>query len=115
MTIAGCTQINRSHLGQEVEVRGWVHNRRDHGGVIFIDCRDQSGLVQVVFEPELVDVFSKAESLRHESVIAVSGQVRLRPEGMHNPNMPTGEIEILAKQIDILNHAQTPPFYRMII
>ena len=110
MTIAGCTQINRSHLGQEVEVRGWVHNRRDHGGVIFIDCRDQSGLVQVVFEPELVDVFSKAESLRHESVIAVSGQVRLRPEGMHNPNMPTGEIEILAKQIDILNHAQTPPF-----
>ena len=67
-------------------------------------------MVQVVFEPELVDVFSKAESLRHESVIAVSGQVRLRPEGMHNPNMPTGEIEILAKQIDILNHAQTPPF-----
>jgi aspartyl-tRNA synthetase len=105
-----CTEVNESMTTQTVELCGWVHSRRDHGGVIFLDIRDRSGLVQVVYEPERSDVFALAEKLRHEDVVRLSGVVRLRPEGMINPAMQTGKIEVLGMALDILNHAQTPPF-----
>jgi aspartyl-tRNA synthetase len=97
-------------IGAQTTVCGWVHHRRDHGGVIFLDIRDASGVVQVVYEPELSDVFSMAEMLRHEFVVRISGQVRLRPEGMVNEKMTTGHIEILGSSLDILNRSETPPF-----
>ena len=105
-----CTHINEALVASEVTLCGWVHNRRDHGGVIFLDIRDSSGLVQVVYEPERSDVFVLAEKLRHEYVICLTGQVRLRPEGMVNPAMITGKIEVVGTQLDILNQSQTPPF-----
>jgi len=89
---------------------GWVHRRRDHGGVIFVDLRDRHGLVQIVFNPDRVASFAAAESLRSEYVIRVTGLVRLRPEGGANPNLVSGEIEVLAHDMEILNAAQTPPF-----
>jgi aspartyl-tRNA synthetase len=89
---------------------GWVHRRRDHGGVIFVDLRDRHGLVQIVFNPDRVASFAAAESLRSEYVIRVTGLVRLRPEGGANPNLVSGEIEVLAHDLEILNAAQTPPF-----
>src|SRR6187399_147263 len=89
---------------------GWVHRRRDHGGVIFVDLRDREGLVQIVFNPDRVATFKLAESLRSEFVIRVSGAVRLRPDGGANPNLVSGEIEVLAHDMEILNAAQTPPF-----
>lgn len=105
-----CTEINEKMIDSSVDICGWVHNRRDHGGVIFLDIRDRMGIVQVVFEPELSDVFQIAEKLRHEFVVAISGQVRLRPDGMINEKMPTGRIEIVGNVLTILNQAQTPPF-----
>lgn len=105
-----CASVNETLTEQTVSVCGWVHNRRDHGGVIFLDVRDRSGLVQVVYEPELADIFSAAEKLRHEFVVRMKGVVRLRPEGMINEKMPTGRIEIVGKELEILNQAQTPPF-----
>jgi aspartyl-tRNA synthetase len=105
-----CTNVNESLLGQLVTVCGWVHTRRDHGGVIFLDIRDRSGLVQVVYEPELEMVFALAETLRREYVVHIRGTVRFRPEGMVNERMPTGRIEILGTALDIFNHAKTPPF-----
>jgi aspartyl-tRNA synthetase len=89
---------------------GWVHRRRDHGGVIFVDLRDREGLVQIVFNPDRTATFATAETLRNEFVIQVTGLVRLRPEGGANPNLASGEIEVLAHEIEILNAAQTPPF-----
>lgn len=105
-----CTNINESMKSTSVTICGWVHNRRDHGGVIFLDIRDSSGLVQVVYEPELGAVFALAEKLRHEDVICLTGTVRLRPQGMINPAMATGHIEVVGTQLDILNQSQTPPF-----
>ncbi|PVV26535.1 MAG: aspartate--tRNA ligase [gamma proteobacterium symbiont of Ctena orbiculata] len=105
-----CGQINSSHIGQEVELCGWVHRRRDHGGVIFIDLRDREGLVQVVYDPDLPDVFSIAEHVRNEYVLRIKGRVRARPEGTVNPDLPTGEIEILGLELEVLNRAETPPF-----
>lgn len=105
-----CTSVNETLLNKSVSVCGWVHNRRDHGGVIFLDIRDRSGLVQVVYEPELAEVFKIAEKLRHEYVVRIEGNVRLRPAGMINEKMPTGKIEILGQTLQILNQAQTPPF-----
>jgi aspartyl-tRNA synthetase len=96
--------------GQSVTVCGWVHNRRDHGGVIFLDIRDRSGIVQVVYEPELADVFNIAEKLRHEFVVSIKGTVRDRPQGMINDRIPTGRIEILGTGLEILNQSLTPPF-----
>jgi len=104
-----CGHLNASHIDQEVEICGWVHRRRDHGGVIFIDLRDREGLVQVVYDPDLPDIFSIAEQVRSEFVLRVKGRVRRRPEGTENPNMPTGEVEILGLELDVLNHADTPP------
>ena len=105
-----CGQINASHIDQEVELFGWVHRRRDHGGVIFIDLRDREGLVQVVYDPDLPEVFSVAEQVRNEFVLRIKGKVRARPEGTVNPELPTGEIEILGLELEVMNRAETPPF-----
>jgi aspartyl-tRNA synthetase len=105
-----CGRIDRKRLGQIVTVCGWVHRRRDHGGVIFIDLRDREGLVQVVCDPDRAATFATAESLRNEFVIAVSGMVRPRPEGTVNTSLVSGEIEMLAHEIEILNTSLTPPF-----
>ncbi len=105
-----CGHINASHIDQEVEICGWVHRRRDHGGVIFIDLRDREGLVQVVYDPDLPEIFATAEQVRSEYVLKVRGRVRARPEGTVNPDMPTGEIEILGLGLEVLNRADTPPF-----
>lgn len=105
-----CGQLNASHLDQDISICGWVHRRRDHGGVIFIDLRDREGLVQVVFDPDAPESFQVAERVRNEYVLQIRGKVRRRPDGTENKNMPTGEIEILGKQVEILNSAETPPF-----
>lgn len=105
-----CTEVNESLLGESVNICGWVHNRRDHGGVIFLDIRDRSGILQVVYEPEQADIFPIAEKLRHEFVISLRGTVRSRPSGMVNPKMQTGAIEVLGNSLEILNSAKTPPF-----
>ena len=105
-----CGRIDRQRLGQTVSVCGWVHRRRDHGGVIFIDLRDREGLVQVVCDPDRAATFASAEKLRHEFVIGVTGLVRPRPEGTVNPDLQTGEIEILAHELVILNPSLPTPF-----
>jgi aspartyl-tRNA synthetase len=106
-----CGQIDEKLIGQEVSVTGWVHRRRDHGGVIFVDLRDREGLLQVVFDPDRPEIFSEAERIRGEFVLAVKGKVRQRPEGTINPNMPTGQIEVLAEELVTLNDSETPPFH----
>lgn len=105
-----CGDINETLIDDTVTFCGWVHRRRDHGGVIFLDVRDREGLVQVVFDPDTVDAFNVADSVRSEFVVQIVGRVRGRPEGATNDNMRTGKIEILGKEITILNKAQTPPF-----
>ncbi len=105
-----CGRIDRRYLDQTITVMGWVHRRRDHGGVIFVDLRDREGLVQVVFDPDRAESFGLAEKLRHEYCIAVEGLVRPRPEGTVNPNLVSGEIEVLAHSIEIFNASPTPPF-----
>jgi len=106
-----CKELGSANIGKEVVLMGWVQRRRDHGGVIFIDLRDRNGLTQVVFNPEHnSDVHEKAHEIRSEFVLAVKGQVEHRPEGMTNPDLVTGEIEIMADELRILNKAQTPPF-----
>ena len=104
-----CGDVNASHVDQEVEVCGWVNRRRDHGGVIFIDLRDRDGLIQCVFDPDLEDVFATAEQVRNEFVLRIKGLVRLRPEGTTNDALSTGEIEVLGRELEILNRADTPP------
>lgn len=107
-----CGALGSQQAGQEVILTGWVSRRRDHGGLIFVDLRDRSGLVQVVFEPDMPNnAFQKAESLRGEYVIAVKGKVSARPEGTVNPNLATGEVEVYVSELRILNAAKTPPFY----
>jgi len=105
-----CGLISRQHLSTDVELCGWVHRRRDHGGVIFIDLRDREGIVQIVFDPDRPEPFKVAERLRNEYVVKVSGRVRPRPDGTVNPNLVSGEIEVLAHTVEILNTAVTPPF-----
>jgi aspartyl-tRNA synthetase len=105
-----CGSISRAHLGQTVTVFGWIHRRRDHGGVIFLDMRDRAGLLQVVCDPDYPAPFGIAETLRNEFVVRVSGKVRPRPEGTVNANLVSGEIEVLADEIEILNPSLTPPF-----
>jgi aspartyl/asparaginyl-tRNA synthetase len=105
-------ELSKDLAGQRVTLMGWVHRRRDHGGLIFIDLRDRSGLVQVVFSPEKdPDAFRLAESIRNEYVLAISGLVQERPEGTINPNLATGEIEVYADKLEVLNPAKTTPFY----
>src|SRR5688500_5490180 len=105
-----CGLVSRKHLDSTVTLCGWVHRRRDHGGVIFIDLRDREGLVQIVCDPDTPATFQTADRLRSEFVIKVSGRVRRRPEGTVNPNLVSGEVEVLAKDIEILNASLTPPF-----
>jgi aspartyl-tRNA synthetase len=106
-----CGQVNSALVGRDVRVAGWVHGRRDHGGVIFIDLRDREGLLQVVFNPEQRAMFVEAERLRSEFVIAVVGRVRERPAGMANPKLASGEVELVASALNVLNKAKTPPFH----
>ena len=105
-----CGRIDRRFLARTVTLMGWVHRRRDHGGVIFIDLRDREGLVQIVCDPDRAATFAIAETLRNEYVVAVTGLVRPRPEGTVNANLVSGEIEVLAHEITVLNTALTPPF-----
>lgn len=106
-----CGDVNESLNGQQVAVCGWVHRRRDHGGVIFIDLRDREGLLQIVFDPDRPEIFADAERIRSEYVLAVKGVVRDRPEGTVNPKMRTGRVEVLAQELEILNVSKTPPFH----
>ena len=105
-----CGELTRQHIGERISVCGWVNRRRDHGGVIFVDLRDRSGMLQVVFDPDDADMFAAAETLRNEFVLRVEGDLRVRPEGTENPDMPTGEVELLARSLEILNASETPPF-----
>jgi aspartyl-tRNA synthetase len=105
-----CGEVTESILESEVSLCGWVHRRRDHGGVIFLDMRDREGIVQVVFDPDTVEAFASAEKVRSEYVLQIKGKVRLRDEAAVNPNMHTGKIEVLGKEIEILNVSETPPF-----
>ena len=106
-----CGQVEQSLIGEDVAVCGWVHRRRDHGGVIFIDLRDREGLLQVVFDPDRPEIFVEAERIRGEYVLAVRGRVRERPDGTINPNMATGHVEVLAQELEVLNRSETPPFH----
>ena len=105
-----CGRIDRRHLARNVTLMGWVHRRRDHGGVVFIDLRDREGLVQVVCDPDRAATFATAEKLRNEYCVRVDGLVRARPDGTVNPNLVSGEVEVLAHAIEILNASATPPF-----
>src|SRR5262249_3855228 len=102
-----CNELRPAHIGQTVTLAGWVHSRRDLGGLIFIDVRDREGRTQTVFDPSDLpkDLFEQAAALRSECVISVTGKVRKRPEGTNNPKIVTGEIEIAVKQLDVLNVA----------
>ncbi|MEE3183338.1 MAG: aspartate--tRNA ligase, partial [Pseudomonadota bacterium] len=105
-----CGELNSSSIGEEVELTGWVHKRRDHGGVIFLDIRDRSGVAQVVYDPDTEDSFAVADMVRNEFVLHARGRVRARPEGSINPDMKTGEVEVLGSALEILNSSATPPF-----
>ncbi len=105
-----CGQLNAGHVDQIVTLCGWAHRRRDHGGVIFIDLRDRAGIAQVVCDPDRPEMFKLAEAVRNEFVLKITGKVRRRPAGTENPNMPSGEIELLCHELETLNTAVTPPF-----
>lgn len=105
-----CGELTSSHIDQEIELYGWVHRRRDHGGVIFIDLRDREGIAQIVYDPDREQPFAIADAVRNEFVIKITGKVRNRPAGTVNPDLPTGEVEVLGHTIEILNKAKTPPF-----
>ncbi len=106
-----CGQLSRSQIGEDITVAGWVHRRRDHGGVIFVDLRDREGLLQVVFDPDTAEIFAEAERIRGEYVLSVRGRLRERPEGTINSDLPTGEVELLATELTVLNQSKTPPFH----
>jgi aspartyl-tRNA synthetase len=105
-----CGQVRPEHVGKKIVLSGWVHNRRDHGGVIFVDLRDRDGLVQLVFHPDRKDVFAQGEALRGEYVVEVAGDVKPRPAGTENPTLPTGAVEVWVDGLEVLNHSKTPPF-----
>jgi aspartyl-tRNA synthetase len=105
-----CGQVNERLIGQEVNVAGWVHRRRDHGGVIFVDLRDREGLLQIVFDPDAKQVFAEAERLRSEFVVHVRGLVRARPAGTANANLASGQVEVIARELELLNRSEPLPF-----
>ena len=105
-----CGDVNADFIDQTITLCGWVHRRRDHGGVIFIDLRDRVGLAQVVIDPDTVEAFKLAERVRNEFVLKVTGRLRKRPEGTVNSDLPSGEVELLVKELEVLNSAKTPPF-----
>jgi aspartyl-tRNA synthetase len=105
-----CGQVGESSIGQIVTVAGWAHRRRDHGGVIFVDLRDRQGLLQIVFNPDAADVFAKAERVRNEYVLKVTGVVRARPPGTVNPNLKSGQVELVCQSLEILNRSEPLPF-----
>ncbi|MDE2930886.1 MAG: aspartate--tRNA ligase [Chloroflexota bacterium] len=106
-----CGELRKEHVAQEVTLNGWVHRRRDHGGVVFIDVRDRYGLTQVVIDPQAsTDVQTAVTQVRNEFVLSLSGTVQMRPDGTRNPNLPTGDIEVHAADLQILSATQTPPF-----
>ncbi len=105
-----CGNITNDYLNQVIELTGWVQRRRDHGGVIFLDMRDRAGIVQVVVNPDIVNAFELAEQVRSEYVLKIQGKVQARPEGTTNAEMNTGQIEVVAITIELLNKAKTPPF-----
>jgi len=108
---AHCGELREEDIGDEVVLNGWINRRRDHGGLIFIDLRDRAGIVQVVFDPEISSEAHKlASDVRPEYVIAVRGKVRRRPEGTENPQLPTGDVDVVAEAAEVLNPAKTPPF-----
>ena len=102
--------LRKEHIEDEVTLCGWVDRRRDHGGVIFLDLRDRDGIVQVVFDPDTGKNFQRADTVRSEYVLRIKGRVRARSKSTINPDMPTGQIEILGKELEILNSSKTPPF-----
>lgn len=106
-----CGQVNESLIGQQIDVAGWVHRRRDHGGVIFVDLRDREGLLQVVFDPDAKEIFADAERLRGEFCVRVRGLVRARPGDTANATLASGRVEILARELEILSRSETPPFH----
>jgi len=106
-----CGQVNESLIGKEASVAGWVHRRRDHGGVIFVDLRDREGLLQIVFDPDAKEIFADAERLRGEYCVRIRGLVRARPAGTANANLPSGQVEMLARELEILSRSETPPFH----
>jgi aspartyl-tRNA synthetase len=110
MRTHSCEEVGESLAGRTIEAAGWVHRRRDHGGVIFVDLRDRSGLLQVVFDPDTVEAFKAAEHLGREYCIQVQGKLRLRPAGTANAGLPSGQVELLAQKLTILNPSVTPPF-----
>jgi aspartyl-tRNA synthetase len=110
MRNVSCGALRAADAGADVTLNGWVHRRRDHGGLIFIDLRDRDGLTQIVFDPELAETFALAESLRSEDVVRASGIVRARPEGTENPKLATGEVEVPATALEVLSRSLTPPF-----
>ena len=105
-----CGHLTEENIDQEVTLSGWVHRRRDHGGVIFVDLRDREGISQIVFDPDIPEMFMLAEKVRNEFVIQIKGKVLQRPEGTENPEMKTGKVEVLALELNILNASETPPF-----
>ncbi|MBV8402615.1 MAG: aspartate--tRNA ligase, partial [Gammaproteobacteria bacterium] len=105
-----CGQVDERLIGQEIAVAGWVHRRRDHGGVIFVDLRDREGLLQIVFDPGAAPVFREAERLRNEYVVRVRGRLRERPAGTVNPNLASGKVEMLASELELLNRSEPLPF-----
>ena len=107
-----CGDVRSEHIGKTITIAGWVHRRRDHGNLIFIDLRDREGIVQVVFNPEqAAEAHRTAESLRNEWVVQVTGRVSTRPEGSENVDLATGKIEVHAEQMVVFNESKTPPFY----
>jgi aspartyl-tRNA synthetase len=106
-----CGHVSEALVGQQISVAGWVHRRRDHGGVIFVDLRDREGLLQIVFDPDHKETFAIAERLRSEYCVRITGKVRERPPGTANPNLASGQVELLAHELEILNRSETPPFH----